>query len=149
VESAIAVTPEELALLRLPAEAELPRGGEQLTLALRSGHGSASTWTYLFGPSFYEQFGITFWPGSLNLWGPRPITWDRPYCLVAGGVTGQFCPVILEEVAVGVAFRAQPFTLEYLEVLSPVELRPRLGGLQDEQMVRVRLLSGDLLGPAA
>ena len=102
-----------------------------------------------FRPPFNELFGVTLWPGSLNLWASEPIAWDDPFGLSAAGVAGEFCPVVLEEVAVGVAFRAPPYTPEYLEVLSPVELRPRLGGLQDGQMVGVRLLSGDLLRTAA
>jgi len=147
--AAIALTREEFALLGLPAASMLPGGGQHLALEVRSGNGSASRWTCLFGPPFHERFGVTFWPGSLNLWASAPIGWDTPFRLTAGGVAGEFCPVILEEAAVGVAFRAPPYTPSYLEVLSPVELRPRLGGLVNGQVVRVRLLRGDTLRPAA
>lgn len=88
-------------------------------------------------------------PGSLNLWASHEIVWESPVRLVAGGFLAKFCPVVLEEVAAGVAFRAPPYTLKYLEVLSPVELRPRLGGLEDGKMISVRLLSGDVLKSAA
>jgi CTP-dependent riboflavin kinase len=110
-----------------------------------SGSGTARIWSNLFGPIFQERFGIpSLWPGTLNLLAKSPVLWENPSRYSAH----EFCPIILEECAIGVVLRlADParLTLEFLEVLSPVALRPRLGNVQDGQEITVRLLSGDLL----
>jgi hypothetical protein len=63
---------------------------------------------------FHGRFAVTLWPGSLNLWASGEIVWESPMHITAGGVSGEFCPVILEEVAAGVAFRRLPYTPQYL-----------------------------------
>ena len=60
---------------------------------------------------------------------------------------GQFCPVILEEVAVGLAFRANSDTPTFLEVLSPVCLREHISNRHDGASIPIRLLAGSKLRP--
>jgi hypothetical protein len=138
-------TADELAILGLAPDDSLPGGGQVLDVEVRSGNGSASIWSHIYGPTFRELCGIPLWPGTLNLWAASPVTWDSPTTYKAH----EFCPIILEECAVGVVLRwadpTFPRKLEFLEVLSPVELRPRLGGVRNEQWINVRLLSGQLL----
>ncbi len=142
------VTPEELALLGLALVDPLPVGGQVLEVEVRSGNGTASMWSYMYGPIFHERLGIpSLWPGTLNLWAISPVTWENP----AQYWLHEFCPIVLEERAIGLVLRwADPppprsRTPDFLEVLSPVELRPRLGNLENGQKISVRLLSGDLL----
>ena len=133
----------------LPPTASLPPGGQLLSLKADSGSGTARAWTDLFAPVVQARFGIALWPGSLNLWADAPITWEEPLLLHVESIDGEFCPVVLNEAALGLAFRRRPYTPHYLEVIAPIELRPRLGGIKDGDTVAVRLLSGSLLKPAA
>ena len=89
-----------------------------------------------------------FWPGSLNLWTDAPVDWTLPRKVTANGYVGEFCPVVILERAIGVAFRGNGETPTKVEVLSPVELRPRLGLGVSGQRLQVRLLSGELLAAA-
>jgi len=141
------VTADELALLGLAPGEPLPGGGQALDVEVRSGSGSASaSFHLLYGPTFRELCGIAgFWPGTLNLRVAAPVTWEDPVTYQAR----EFCPIILEERAIGVVLRnadpTLPRTPEFLEVLSPVQLRPRLHDAQDHEWIKVRLLSGRLL----
>jgi len=136
-----------MALLGLRPSDPLPEGGQRLTLSVRSGSGTAASWTGLFGPALEARYHVVLEPGSLNLWADAPILWQDPVHIIESTVTGEFCPVILEECAVGVAFRANKATPTYLEVLSPVHLRTRLN-LSDGQPITVRLLPGSFLKAA-
>jgi hypothetical protein len=139
------ITESELRLLGIPTGSTLPPGGLSVIVRVASGHGSASHWTDLFAPVFEARFGVRLHGGSLNLWAPGPLEWPEPESMTAPGITGEFCPIILAETAVGVAFRGNRDEPEYLEVLSPVFLRPRLGNVQDGELIAVRLLPGRLL----
>ena len=134
-----------MALLGLKMGDPLPSGGYSLVVTVQSGTGSADTWTKIFGPVFRERCGISLHPGSLNLWADNNISWDQPREISVEDNTGEFCPVILEESAVGVAFRTNQQTRRYLETLSPVGLRTQLN-LKDGQRIAVRLLPGNALG---
>ena len=136
------MTDAEFAILGVPPGGELPSSGEHLSVKVDKGHGSAAIWTTQFGPVILERFGIELHPGSLNLWAENPVEWRDPVSLSADGMRAEFCPVVLEEVAVGMAFRGNRERPCYLEVFSPVGLRDRLGGLTDGQWISVRLLSG-------
>jgi len=140
---------EELALLGLVAGDPLPAGGQHLVLTIRSGNRSAHVWSDLFESAFRERFGVGLHPGSLNLWAEDPITWEHPLELKAKGLVGEFCPVILDESAIGAAFRGNRLTPRYLEVLSPVRLRDRLPYNSDGACISVRLLPGEFLRRAA
>jgi len=140
---------EELALLGLSEGDPFPAGGQTLHLTLRSGSGSARSWTALFSEVFRTQFGVHLHPGTLNLWAEEPIRWENPMQLRVAGAAGEFCPVILEERAIGVAFRGNKAMPYFLEILSPVYLRARLPDSRDEATVKVRLLGGELLARAA
>ncbi len=140
------MTAEEFALFGLAVGDLLPIGGQVLDVEVRSGNGSASIWSYLYSPIFKQMFGIaSLWPGTLNLWADSAPKWEKP----AQYATHEFCPIILADRAIGVVLRwadpSKPRTPEFLEVLSPVELRPRLGNVQNGQKIEVRLLPGDLL----
>jgi CTP-dependent riboflavin kinase len=134
-----------MTLLGLKSGDPLPSGGYSFVVTVQSGSGSADTWTKLFGPVFAERCGITLHPGSLNLWAAHNISWDQPREISVEDKTAEFCPVILEESAVGVAFRMNRQTRRYLETMSPVGLRNHLN-LQDGQRISVRLLPGNALG---
>ena len=127
----------------------LPSGGQTLHLALRSGTGSARSWTALFTELFRTQFGVHLEPGTLHLWAEEPIRWENPLQLPVAGIVGEFCPVILEERAIGVALRGNKAMPYFLEILSPVYLRARLPDSHDEATVEVRLLGGEFLARAA
>ena len=118
-----------------------------MTVTVESGSRTASAWTQLFGPAVEERCGVKLHTGSLNLWAAEPVPWQDPVRITAGDVTGEFCPVLLEECAVGVAFRANEATPKYLETLSPVHLRDKLN-LSDGQKIGVRLLPGSCLKAA-
>jgi|SRR6266480_856708 len=132
-----------MGLLGLRPGNPLPQGGQRIAVMVQSGSGSADAWTKMFGPAF-ERCGITLYPGSLNLWAAEEIFWDNPVTISTSAGTGEFCPVILEECAVGVAFRKNTETPRYLETLAPVRLRDRLN-LSDGQRMSVRLLPGRAL----
>ena len=139
----------ELLLIGAKPGSVLPDGGLRLTGTLYSGSGSASAWTYLFNPFFVERFGLTFVNGSLNLRLDGPIEWEDPRQLEIGGRTWEFCPLILAEAAIGLAFRGNRDRPDLLEVASPVFLRERLGDAADGARVPLRLLAGTFLRPAA
>jgi hypothetical protein len=132
-----------------PSSGALPRGGLEIVGVLASGSRSASSWTDLFNPFFGERFGITFVNGSLNLELGNAIEWENPRQFEIGGRSWEFCPIVLDEQALGVAFRGNRERPDLLEIASPVGLRARLGDLKDGARIRCRLLSGQLLRPAA
>ena len=134
-----------MALLGLKSGDSLPSGGYSLMVTVQSGSGPADTWTKLFGPVFAERCGITLHSESLNLWAGNNISWDRPREIAIEAGTAELCPVILDESAVGVAFRMNRQALRYLETMSPISLRSRLN-LSDGQRIAVRLLPGVALG---
>ena len=134
-----------MALLGLKSGDALPAGGYSLVVTVQSGSGTAETWTEMFGTVFAERYGISLHPGSLNLWANHNISWDQPREIAVENGIGEFCPVILEEAAVGVAFRMNRETRHYLETLSPISLRSHLS-LRDGQRISVRLLPGGSLG---
>ena len=134
-----------MALLGLKSGDPLPSGGYSLVVTVQSGSGTAGMSTKMFGPEFAERCGISLHPGSLNLWADNNISWDGPREIAVGAATGEFCPVILEELAVGVAFRMNRQTPRYLETMSPISLRSQLH-LRDGQRIAVRLLPGAALG---
>jgi len=137
-----------MAILGLALGDPLPGGGQLLEVEVRAGYGTAVMWSHLYSPIFRQLYGIAaLWPGTLNLWATSPVTWEDPVTYHAH----EFCPIVLEECAIGVVLRrADPTrrTPEFLEVLSPVELRPRLDDVQNGQRIKVRLLSGRLLKQA-
>ncbi len=145
MQPSLALTLEELALLGLVSGDPLPDGGQSLAVTVRSGSGTAVMWSHLYGLTFRARFNVSLWPGTLNLWTAAPVEWDNPTTYL----THEFCPIILEESAVGIVLRwadpTRPRNAKFLEVLSPVELRPRLNNVQDGQIISVRLLPGDLL----
>jgi hypothetical protein len=134
-----------MALLGLKMGDPLPSGGYSFIVTVQPGSGTADTWTRVFGPLFTQRCGISLHPGSLNLWATDNLSWDQPREISVGTTSGEFCPVILEESAVGVAFRSNRQTLRYLETMSPVDLRGQLK-LRDGQRIAVRLLPGNALG---
>lgn len=143
------ITTEEWRLLGLESGTVLPPGGEQVLVRIESGNHSAEHWTALFGPIFHARYGVNFYPGSFNLRADYSIVWDAPISIPTSIVDGEFCPVILEEAAVGVAFRGNTHTPTLLEVLAPVKLRERIGNADDGNQIAIRLLSGKYLRHAA
>lgn len=99
-------------------------------------------------PVLASRYGITLEAGSFNLWAEGDVEWREPFETLTGNRHWELCPIILEEKAVGVAFRGNRETPRLLEVLSPVRLRTRLGGARDGDRVQVRLLPGSALGAA-
>jgi hypothetical protein len=102
-----------------------------------------------FTPVFDSLYGVTLLEGSLNLRLPEPVEWEDPFVLDIDGRHWEFCPVVLEEKAVGVVFRADRLSPDLLEIASTVHLRSTLGGLADGTTIAVRLLPGWDLRPAA
>ena len=134
-----------MGLLGLKSGDPLPSGGYSFVVTVKSGDASAQSWTDIFGPLFAARCGITLQPGSLNLWADHNISWDRPREIISvESSTGEFCPVVIEETAVGVAVRMNHQTPRFLETLSPVGLRNQLH-LRDGQRIAVRLLPGSSL----
>ena len=125
---------------------DLPVGGQVFEVVVCSGSGTANTWTDMLTPVLAPKYGIALEPGSLNLWAGTNIVWCEPLELFAGDRNWELCPIIIEEKAIGVAFRANRETPRLLEVLSPVRLRTRLGDAKDGDRVSVRLLPGSDLG---
>jgi hypothetical protein len=78
-----------------------------------------------------------------------PLSWQEPLRLEICGRYWEFVPVILKEMALGVAFRGNRERLNLLEIASPVKLRERLATPNDGQIIQTRLLSGLLLQSAA
>jgi len=138
-------THEELVLLGRHPGAPLPIGGQSITGTVRSGNRSAHQWTYMFNPVFHATYGVTFFPGSLNLHLSEPANWQEPLRVEIGGRDWEFCPVVLESRAIGLAFRGNRLHPELLEVASPVCLRDRLENLEDDAMVSITLLPGTVL----
>ncbi len=111
--------------------------------------GTSRTWTDGFTPVFESLYGVTLAAGSLNLRMRAPVEWEDPIVLDIGGRHWEFCPVVLEEREVGVAFRADRRAGDLLEIASTTHLRTALGGLDDGASVAIRLLPGwDLRPPA-
>jgi len=98
---------------------------------------------------FWQRWRVELVPGSFNVEFLEPLTWDRPCSLEICGRQWEFVPVILQELAVGVAFRGNLERLNLLEIASPVRLRDRLRLPDNGRVVRGRLLSGLLLRSAA
>jgi len=142
------ITRAELVLLGSSVADELPTGGQILKVTVCCGSGTAHTWTEMLAPFLRDRYGINVEPGSLNLWADGEILWRQPFTADAGGREWELCPLVLEERAIGVAFRSNRDSPEFLEVLSPVKLRSRLGNAKDGDRIRIRLLSGTDLGPA-
>ena len=138
-------SPAEMALLGLKSGDRFPVGGYSLVVTVQSGSGTADRWTTMFGPVFSDRCGISLHPESLNLWADGNVSWDQPREISVAAGIGEFCPVILEELAVGVAFRMNRLTLRYLETVSPVSLRNQMN-LRDGQRIAVRILPGRFLG---
>ena len=133
-----------MALLGLEMGDPLPSGGYSFVVTVQSGSGSADTWTRIFGPVFSERCGISLYPGSLSLGAGGNVSWDQPRQISAEGNTAEFCPLIIEETAVGVAFRLNQETRRDLETMSAVDLVNQLK-LRDGQRIAVRLLPGNAL----
>jgi hypothetical protein len=145
----VTITTEEWRLLGLESGTLLPPGGQKLLVRIEAGNHSAEHWTALFGPIFRARYGVNLYPGSFNLRAEHPIVWDAPLSIPTTRVNGEFCPVILEEAAVGVAFRGNSDTPVFLEVLAPVKLRDRVTNADDGNQIAIRLLSGKYLRHAA
>jgi len=143
------LTAHELLLIGATPDSPLPAGGLEFTGTLCSGSGSASSWTDLFNPFFAKRFRLTFINGSLNLRLDGPIEWQSPQQFEIGGRNWEFCPLILADVATGLAFRGNRDRPDLLEVASPVLLRERLGNPADGTRIPLRLLAGTILRPAA
>ncbi len=139
------MTPAELALLGLAPGDLLPVGGRVYLLEARSGTGTSQYWLNVFGPLLQARYGVSFHPGSLNLWHVDPIELEHPLLLRGNNHDGYFAPVILDEIAIGIALKHSCSEPKFLEVFSPVQLRTRLGGLEDRGHVPVRLLAGSEL----
>ena len=138
------MTSDEMALVGLASGDSLPNGGFARDATVRSGHGSAKNWLEIFGAQLSERFRIDMYAGSLNLWFTEPIELPNPWVISEDGIQAGFCPLILDEKAIGLAFRTQDGNPLFLEVFSPVKLRDRLS-LDDGTGVRVRILSGEIL----
>jgi hypothetical protein len=137
-------SPEEFALLSLSSDAPLPAGGQPLRGKLLGGadtNSSANEWTKIFNPLFAARLDVTFHPGSFNL-RVEPLSWESPWSQWIGDRDWEFCPVIIEERAIGLAVRANRDCPDLLEVASPVHLRTALGGLAIGTQVNARLLAG-------
>lgn len=137
-------TESELALLATGGPLKLPLGGRSTSGEVLGGRDttrSARVWTDSFGPVFAANLGITFEPGSLNL-RVKPLEWESPWSFRINSSTWEFCPIILAERAVGLAFRGDRQRSDLLEIASPVHLRTVLGNLQDGDQIEVRLLPG-------
>ena len=142
------ITVEEWRLLGVEGGNVLPNGGQRLIVRIISGTGTATVWTELFNPIFQSRFGVTLFPGSLNLTSDHPVAWAAPVLIQIDTIVAEFCPIILEEAAVGVAFRGNAHTPTLLEVLSPVNLRKRMQIGSDGGSIEVRLLPGACLNVA-
>jgi len=130
----------------------IPPGGVRLTgrvLGPSETPGTSQIWMEAFTPVFDSLYGVELVPGSLNLRLPGSIEWEDPFVLDIGGRHWEFCPVVLDEKAVGVVFRADRLSPDLLEIASTVHLRSALGGVADGAMIAVRLLPGWDLRPAA
>ncbi|HXW96845.1 MAG TPA: hypothetical protein VEI47_04605 [Gemmatimonadales bacterium] len=130
----------------------LPQGGTSFVgtiLGPPETPGTARAWTDGFLPIFSHLYGVTLEPGSLNLRLPSPVEWEDPYELDIEGRHWEFCPVVLEERQVGVAYRMDRRFPNLIEIVSVVDLRRALGGLPDGARVAARLLPGWDLRPAA
>jgi hypothetical protein len=130
-----------MALLGLQSGDPLPSGGYSLVVTVQPGSGTADASTRIFAPVFLERCDISLHPGSLTLWAGHNMSWDRPREIAVEAGIGELCPVILEELAIGVAFRMNRQTPLYLETMSPISLRSQLN-LRDGQRIAVRLLPG-------
>jgi CTP-dependent riboflavin kinase len=142
------IGPEELRLIGLSHGQPLPADGLVVHGVLKSGTGSSKTWTDQFETEFGQRWGIRLQEGSLNIQLPAPIGWNEPLTIRISGQTWEFVPVVLNEIAIGVAFRGNQLRPDLLEIASPVKLRDRLGTRDDGIRISVRLLSGLLLGSA-
>ncbi len=130
----------------------IPPGGVRLkgrVLGPTETPGTSKIWMEAFVPVFDSLYGVDLVPGSLNLRLPEPVEWEDPFVLDIEGRHWEFCPVVLEEKAVGVVFRADRQAPDLLEIASTVHLRTALGGLADGATIAVRLLPGWDLRPAA
>ena len=141
-------TREELALLGLASNDDLPSGGQVLKVTVCCGSGTARAWTNMLGPVLALRYGVNIEPGSLNLWADSDIVWREPMMAFAGDREWELCPIVLDEQAIGVAFRGNSETPRLLEVMAPIRLRTRLGDAKDGDRVLVRLLPGSALGAA-
>jgi CTP-dependent riboflavin kinase len=143
----VTVTADELRLLQepsLPAQIlGLPFSG-----VVADGTGSAATWTDEFQRLFGASLNVTFHPGSLNLSLRARLDWPEPFLLPDGSQPWEFCPVVLEERAIGIAFRGNRERPDLMEIASPVLLRARLV-VEAGSAVRGRLLPGRLLAFAS
>ena len=141
----------ELALLGLASDAALPSGGHHVRGELLGGDDtthSAEAWTDTFNPVFGSQVGVRFERGSFNL-RVQPVEWQAPWSLLIRTQVWEFCPLIIEECAVGLAFRGNRARPDLLEVALPVHLRTVLGGLANGAWLTSRLLPGRPLWSAA
>ena len=135
------IEPEELRLIGITPGQALPADGLVVHGVLTSGTGSSKTWTDQFETEFGQRWGIRLQEGSLNLQLPAPIGWNEPLTIRISGQTWEFVPVILNEMAIGVAFRGNRLRPDLLEIASPVRLRDRLGTRDDGIQISARLLS--------
>ena len=130
----------------------LPPGGVHLVgtvLGPPDTTGTAAEWTDAFTPIFESLYGVTLFRGSLNLRIETPAEWEDPFSLDVGGRHWEFCPVVVAEREVGVAFRGNREYPNLMEIAATVHLRSALGNLGDGASVAVRLLPGWDLKPAA
>jgi hypothetical protein len=140
------LTLQECRLLGISPTDPLPTGGQPLLLTLRSNSRSASLVSDELAPLMRSSFGVELHPGSFNLWSTEPLIWESPAPFPTPTYSdGEICPVILEECAIGIAFRANHEVPTFLEVFSPVRLRGRIPSAQDEAKVGIRLLAGTRL----
>jgi hypothetical protein len=138
------LTQAELALLALRGGDDLPTGGEPIVgsvLGPADTTGSATAWTALFNSLFTSRAGITFVPGSLNLQ-VSPFTWPTPWTVNIGSILWDFCPTIVQDQVIGLAFRANLQRPDLLEIVSPVHIRTALGCVEDGQSLALRVLKG-------
>ena len=171
------ITPLERSLICMEFSDPLPSGGVEYQLHSFSGFGADSTESWNNTPqslkiTLWQEFGIWFYPGSLNVHTVQGEPWIPPASLnpvkIILGVFHRSCalPVILNEKCVGIAAAVNirgfdPATCErilptmYVDVpeiyaiFSPVNIRERLGledkETSDDVVINARLLSGDLL----
>jgi hypothetical protein len=132
-----------MALLGLKSADPLPSGGYSFVVTVQSTPDVAESSTSIFGPAF-ERCGISLHSAPLTLHATDNVSWDRPRDISVAGGRAEFCPVIFEELAVGVALRINRDTRGYLETMSPIDLRSVLK-LREGQRIAVRLLPGAAL----
>jgi len=109
---------------------------------LVSGTGTAGAWSDELNRLLGDALGVMFVSGTFNIQLPCAIVWDSPLALQGGTHPWELCPIVLQDRAIGLAFRGNTDRPDLLEIVAPIEIRNRLGGMQSGATVTGRLLPG-------